>query len=560
MLDPSPVLATHPAFTYAQKALLRKGRILTVSDLVLTPAEEIARRCRVALSEIQPLVELACRGQPIQARTLEDIFGPSDDEDDQITRQLRLTGEKFTTGDEILDAALGGGLQTGMVWEIVGESSAGKTQLALQLSLAVQLPRSQGGLEGSTCYLTTSRQLETQRLKEIATAHPIFSELSSGQLFDNVHTLRVPAISSLENILSTILPNFVETRLKDGKGEPVRLLIIDALGELFHLTNQTTTNTLVERSHNITTISTLLHELASRYGLAIVVLNEVVDAFHTDIYETEEDDHFEGLLYASHSRWFNRAHSLPGEDRKEASLGLVWANQVNTRIMLSRTGRRRYLDSLPAPGDKRQRINSASGSLSSSSNTTSQGERGDENDNSTLIRRLTVIFSSVAPPTSVDYIVTTGGISVLPDSEPSISSTLIPAYSTPAPAPAASSISNQLPSASSHAAHAQTTPPPPSTQLAPLDIGFVEDNESPFNSSGSKGFDSDPTTLYEDEWEKYWEMDEITEEMYLSVAATDSSDGVSVGVDGDPRSEAGRVGIGIEGRSADEGTDHHSQL
>lgn len=29
--------------------------------------------------------------------------------------------ELFTTGDEILDASLGGGLRTGLVWEVVGE-------------------------------------------------------------------------------------------------------------------------------------------------------------------------------------------------------------------------------------------------------------------------------------------------------------------------------------------------------------------------------------------------------------------------------------------------------
>lgn len=32
--------------------------------------------------------------------------------------------EKFTTGDVVLDKALGGGIRTGMVWEVVGERYA----------------------------------------------------------------------------------------------------------------------------------------------------------------------------------------------------------------------------------------------------------------------------------------------------------------------------------------------------------------------------------------------------------------------------------------------------
>ena len=41
-----------------------------------------------------------------------------------------------------------GGLLVPGVTEIVGTSAAGKTQICMQLSLAVQLPPEQGGLDG----------------------------------------------------------------------------------------------------------------------------------------------------------------------------------------------------------------------------------------------------------------------------------------------------------------------------------------------------------------------------------------------------------------------------
>lgn len=49
-------------------------------------------------------------------------------------------------GCPLLDELLRGGLPGGGVVELSGESGAGKTQLALQLCLSVQLPAQHGGL------------------------------------------------------------------------------------------------------------------------------------------------------------------------------------------------------------------------------------------------------------------------------------------------------------------------------------------------------------------------------------------------------------------------------
>ena len=59
--------------------------------------------------------------------------------------------EKLSLGDKILNNTLQGGLPTksGII-EIVGESAVGKSQLALQLCLMVQLPKHLGGLKGGT--------------------------------------------------------------------------------------------------------------------------------------------------------------------------------------------------------------------------------------------------------------------------------------------------------------------------------------------------------------------------------------------------------------------------
>jgi DNA repair protein RAD57 len=214
----------------------------------------------------------------------------------------------------------------------------------------------------------------------------------------------------LLNVLENQVPSFIETIAKTPSRKPVKLLIIDALTELFHLVEKTSTASLVARSQQLTQISALLHRLASRYNIAIVVLNEVADVFDNYAVDSEKSD--SGLLsYSEQARWFSRGHSVYGENKKEASLGLVWANQVNTRVMLSRTGRRRYVEeeTNAEEGGKRRK-------------TEERGEGGSRSNQApepepSLIRRLTVIFNSAGSPTSCDYIVTPAGVKGLQSEE-----------------------------------------------------------------------------------------------------------------------------------------------
>lgn len=59
--------------------------------------------------------------------------------------------QRLSLGCPRLDRLLGGGLPLDGITELAGSSSAGKTQLALQLCLAVQFPRQHGGLEAGEC-------------------------------------------------------------------------------------------------------------------------------------------------------------------------------------------------------------------------------------------------------------------------------------------------------------------------------------------------------------------------------------------------------------------------
>lgn len=81
----------------------------------------------------------------------------------RIKTAQSLSTDCVSTGDATMDRILGGcGIPLGSLTEIVGESASGKTQLALQLCLAVQDPSQLHGgkyslVDVDTCLLIVNR-------------------------------------------------------------------------------------------------------------------------------------------------------------------------------------------------------------------------------------------------------------------------------------------------------------------------------------------------------------------------------------------------------------------
>ncbi|XP_043345281.1 DNA repair protein XRCC3 isoform X4 [Cervus canadensis] len=75
--------------------------------------------------------------------------------------------QRLSLGCPVLDALLRGGLPLDGITELAGRSSAGKTQLALQLCLAVQLPRQYGGLGAGAVYVCTEDAFPSRRLQQL---------------------------------------------------------------------------------------------------------------------------------------------------------------------------------------------------------------------------------------------------------------------------------------------------------------------------------------------------------------------------------------------------------
>lgn len=96
--------------------------------------------------------------------------------------------------------------------------------------------------------------------------------------------------------------------------------MIDSIAAFFRFEFENNPRDLKERSGLFFRISSKLKEQARRFGLAVVVINQVVDVMNDS----------DGL------RIGNSTFLYTSERRVCAALGLSWANCVNTRLFLSR--------------------------------------------------------------------------------------------------------------------------------------------------------------------------------------------------------------------------------
>ncbi|EQD74432.1 DNA repair and recombination protein RadA, partial [mine drainage metagenome] len=81
-----------------------------------------------------------------------------------------------------MDELLGGGVETQAITEFSGEFGSGKTQLAHQIAVNVQLPAAQGGLEGEVVYIDTESTFRPERVVDMAKAAGVDPQETLGHI------------------------------------------------------------------------------------------------------------------------------------------------------------------------------------------------------------------------------------------------------------------------------------------------------------------------------------------------------------------------------------------
>ena len=232
-----------------------------------------------------------------------------------------------------LDTMLGGGFPSGQITEICGLPGIGKTQLAIQLAIDVQIPKLFSGNEGSTIYIDSEGSFMPERAATMASAlsdhlrklakakiHGNLGE-SAQQLearlkekescaekcnrdyfLDGIHVFRVHDHSEQ---LATL--NQLQAFVKSMPN--VKLVVIDSIA--FHIRQDFRDSHT--RMRILGQVASMLNELAYKNNLAVVVINHVTTIFH------------------------DRRNSGTGKSGSSITpaLGEQWSHCITNRIMLT---------------------------------------------------------------------------------------------------------------------------------------------------------------------------------------------------------------------------------
>ena len=223
-----------------------------------------------------------------------------------------------------LDDALGGGVPTGSISELVGPAGAGKTQMCLTLACACAAPKRCGGLESGVVFIDTEQRFSSQRLAEIARAK--FPEtLSPAHAPDAASAER--ELESLTSRILVLTPSTLSEMLQRLNGleealidRGVRLLIVDSVAALARA--QFGRGQLTQRQELLGQIASALKQLAERLGMAAFVTNQVTTRVGARVRHAHADA----------AGGDDATGDAPGS--VTAALGTKWAHCVNTRLVL----------------------------------------------------------------------------------------------------------------------------------------------------------------------------------------------------------------------------------
>ena len=116
-----------------------------------------------------------------------------------------------------LDHIFQGGYETRSLTELVGEFGTGKSQLAYTASVMVQLPDSEGGLNGAALLIDTEETFRVERIEQIAKARGIDPDLAVKRV------IVAPAFNSdHQELILTKADDIIQEN-------NVRLIIVDSL-------------------------------------------------------------------------------------------------------------------------------------------------------------------------------------------------------------------------------------------------------------------------------------------------------------------------------------------
>lgn len=290
MTDLLRVLPDFPVGRYGSLIPALEKHHVTTTDLITLDVADIGRRTQLPLLNLrkfcdavlaalhQDLGVVEQKGAPKEGQKEDNSNVPTPHHGHQLKQDFTSLASQWrtiSTLDPTLDIALAGGIPTGYITEITGESGTGKTQLLLSLLLAVQLPPPHG-LGRPALYISTESPLATQRLTQMLDHNPILQATrpKDRPSLDMISSITIQDLESQDHILTFQVPVEVARR-------NIGLIVVDSVAANYRaeFERSSTAFNMGARSADLVRLGMLLRDLARKHNLAVVVANQVADRF-----------------------------------------------------------------------------------------------------------------------------------------------------------------------------------------------------------------------------------------------------------------------------------------
>lgn len=229
---------------------LRAAGYDSAEGLAAAAAGELSEAVGLGMKAAMRIINSARRAAEVDYRRASEVM------------ERRKLVRYIPTSSEALDRLLGGGVETQAVTEVFGEFGSGKSQLAHQLCVNVQLPTEQGGLGGKAIYIDTENTFRPERVAQMAEAVGLDPE----EVLENVYVAR--ACTTDQQVL------LVEKVGELARGDGAKLVVVDSLTSLFR-TEYCGRGVLAERQQKLGRHLAALRRLAELNDLAVFVTNQV---------------------------------------------------------------------------------------------------------------------------------------------------------------------------------------------------------------------------------------------------------------------------------------------
>ena len=309
-------------------------------------------------------------------------------------------GPAYVRGGEFLralDSALGGGVPTGSITELVGPAGAGKTQFCLTLAVAAAAPGRLGGLDAGVVFVDTEQKFSGARVAQIAAN--VFPSAYGVSSDDAAHErdAKATALRALTEKILVLTPSTLSETLQRLSGleealvdHAVRLLVVDSVAALARAEFGTGRGQIARRQELLGQIASVLKQQAERLHMAALVTNQVTTRLRAD----DGADAGES--------------SGAGAGAATAALGVKWAHCVNTRLVLEGAT---LTDVATTGGDKHEVFHGATNDLMNDGG----GSGGSRRALGEKTRVVKVVKSPRCALCGFEYQVWEGGVRVLGD-------------------------------------------------------------------------------------------------------------------------------------------------